>query len=117
MNPTAEMQWRSPLQNCQLSRAILKHPTRAFISTNPTDELITAGLRVTQTGNRIEVVQLRSRRGDDCDSSMAATHNEQSHVVGWQTSLAETGDILQSTVSHGFRSLVTMIPKCANQAV
>ena len=48
---------------------------------------------------------------------MAATHNEQSHVVAWRTSLTETGDILQNTVSHGFRSFVTMIPKCTNQAV
>jgi hypothetical protein len=48
---------------------------------------------------------------------MAAMHNEQSHVVAWRTSLAETGDIVQNTVSHGFRSLVTMITKCANQTV
>jgi hypothetical protein len=48
---------------------------------------------------------------------MAATHNEQSHVVAWRTSLAETGDILQNTVSRGFHRVVTMIPKCANQAV
>jgi hypothetical protein len=42
---------------------------------------ITSPLRVIQAGNQIDVVQLRSRRGDDCYSSMAATHNEQSHVV------------------------------------
>ena len=72
---------------------------------------------IRRTGNRIDVVQLRSRRVDTCYSSMASTHNEQSHVVAWRTSLAETGDIPQNTVSLGFRSLVTMIRKCTNQAI
>ena len=62
--------------------------------------------------NRIDEVQLTI-----VYLSMAATHNEQSHVVAWRTSLAETGDILQNTVSRDFRRVVIMIPKCANQAV
>jgi hypothetical protein len=60
------------------SHACFRHPA-SYVFVNLR---ITSDLLVIQTGNRIDVVQLRSRRGDDCDSSMAASHNEQSHVVG-----------------------------------
>jgi hypothetical protein len=91
-------------------RSTIRHPT--FVNLR-----ISSDLTVIQAGNESMSYNLGHGEATIVILSMAATHNEQSHIVAWRTSLAETGDILQNTVSRDFRRVVTMIPKCANQAV
>ena len=49
-------------------------------------------------------------------ASLPAAHDEQCHIVGRQTSLAEAGDVRQDAVGHRVHSLFEVIPQRPDQA-